>query len=91
MIVPFQPNHLREIEAQDTQDMYSRQWNDLYCEALPKSGPCFTLIKDGKIICCCGLCQQWEGRAIVWSIMSKHSGRYMLEITRATLSFFKLR
>ena len=90
MIIPFQPNHLKEIEAHDSQNMHSRQWDSDYCDALLKAGPCFTLIDDDKIICCCGLCHQWEERAIVWCIMSKYAGAYMLTITRATFNFLKL-
>ncbi|WP_414464358.1 hypothetical protein [Hyphomicrobium sp. DY-1] len=39
---------------------------------------------DGRIIAIGGLADNWPGRRTAWFAMSKHSGRHMTAITRAT-------
>ena len=91
MIVPFEPAHIQQIEVHATQTLFFHtHWDEEQAQAVASSGPCFTMIHDGKVLCCSGVSIQWEGRAIAWAIMSKDAGPHMRRIFKAIADFFNI-
>lgn len=83
-IIPFDVSHLNSIIPQRSQVV------DLLCSknAAPiaiaeNSGLAITGVHDGGIIFCAGAIEQWEGRHIVWSLMSHNAGKHMFSIVKA--------
>lgn len=85
-IVPFEPGHIKSIVPQRSQvaDMLSgNMTTEEYGNALKNSGPAITGIHDGDVIFIVGAAKQWEGRHIVWSMMSYKAGKHMFSIINA--------
>lgn len=91
-IVPFMAAHLMMLNEQDTE----KYWGDVvktpgYARQLEKAGPAHTAMRDGKVLACIGLMEQWPGRATAWAIMAQEiGGADYLAIHRAVLRFVKL-
>lgn len=82
-IVPFEPSHLVGIDLQEWQSEITGELSPGYATSLASAGPAFTGI-DGDVVVFCGGCaKMWEGRHIVWSMLSKCSARHLISITRA--------
>jgi len=87
-IVAFKPAHLHALELQDAQAYLSGQITSPgYAESLATVGQSFTVLDGETVIGCGGCMEMWEGRAIVWAIVSRHAGRLMVGIHRAVAGF----
>jgi hypothetical protein len=84
-IVPFEPSHLGTITPQRSQVVDLLCSKDAVAEstALANSGPAITGMHDGEVIFCAGSVKQWEGRHIIWSIMSHKAGKHMFGIVKS--------
>jgi hypothetical protein len=84
-IIPFKPEHITMIDVQQAQtsDDACVRRNDDYGKWLATTGPAITGMVDGRVIFCVGKAKQWEGRHIIWSVLSKDAGKYLLRITKA--------
>lgn len=59
--------------------------------ALAAGGPAFTATGEGgRPICCIGLVEHWEGRALAWAVLGAGAGRHLVAITRAVRRFLAL-
>ncbi len=80
-LIPFEPSHLKALTPQRSQVV------DLMCSrgivGIENMGPAMTGIDGDEVIFCVGAAKQWEGRHIVWSLMSHKAGKYMFGIIRA--------
>lgn len=57
-------------------------------DAVSRSGPAVTVKRDGLVLACCGLVEQWYGRAVAWSLLSSHcTASDMLWLTREIRNF----
>lgn len=88
-LVQFEPRHLDLMEIQDAQRGTFPHGDQSYGLSLMKAGPCWSVVVDGHIVACGGLCVQWEGRAVVWAILSK--GAPLVPVTRAVLRVIQSR
>lgn len=78
MVVPFEPKHLRAIDLQDAQI-------DVDKTVIPPglmSGLCVTFLLPDKVLLCCGVTDIWNGRSVLWAVVSKHARSHMLIMTR---------
>lgn len=85
-MVPFEPKHLRAINPQSAQatELLSQGATPEECaQSLISSGPAMTGLDGGEVIFIVGKSEQWPGRHIVWSMMSKNAGKYMVSIVKA--------
>lgn len=83
----FKAEHLQGLELQEAQAYFSDQLRSAeYAKSLELSGG-FTGLVDGKVIACGGCAEVWQGRAVVWALISKDAGRYMVQIHRAVRGF----
>lgn len=58
------------------------------------SGDAFTLLYDGKILCCGGVIPIWPGLGEVWWRASVHMhehGRKVIEVTKGRLDMYKMK
>lgn len=85
-IVPFDSSHVSAIVPQP------QQATDLLCmqrsasdpvSDLAKLGPAVTGIDGDEVVFCVGKITQWEGRHIVWALISANAGRKMISMVRA--------
>lgn len=83
-MIPFDPCHLDTIIPQRSQVVDLLCSKDSMASTIPKdAGPAVTGMQDGEVIFCAGSIKQWEGRHIIWSIMSRNSGKHMFSIVKA--------
>jgi hypothetical protein len=61
-----------------------------YGPALLAAGPAYSAVEDDVVFASAGFYQQWEGRAIVWALLSADAGRHFIRIHRAVLRAFSL-
>jgi len=80
-IVDFQPEHLVRLRAQEAQSGVEPSL--VYGQQLAAAGPAWSGVEEGRILFCAGKAMQWEGRYILWAILSSEAKCYMLQITRA--------
>lgn len=89
-VIPFEPEHMETIMLQPAQQRFFTYFNKEYAKDLKISGPCFTGIKDGRVLGCAGLVKQWENRAIAWSLLSGDIGNDFISIHKAVVRFLNL-
>lgn len=82
-IVPFEGKHLHEMRLQQAQEMFYAKFSPHYARALEDAGNGWTALVDGRPVCCAGLVEQWEGRALAWCLMAEDSGAYFVRLVRA--------
>lgn len=86
-IVPFEAWHLQWLKIQASQ---SATWMPLtlaYGQALKGAGPCYSAFAGADVIACAGVMNFWEGRAMVWSLLSDQMPEYRKVIHRAVKNF----
>ena len=87
-VVPFEPVDLEELSLQPSQEFLSAfLGRPGYGQELVDAGPCYTVRWDGRIVCCAGLVNLWEGRASAWALLSADAGRCMTALHRAVVEF----
>lgn len=86
IIVPFQPEHLTEIDLQAEQSEAAAQLRDEnYTRAL-SAHDSWTGIIDGRVVACAGCITLWPGRHQVWAVISATIGASgMLQLSKAVL------
>lgn len=90
-IVPFLPEHLTRIVLQRSQVALSPEiLKPEYGTALQAAGPCYSAVEGDEVFACAGFYPQWEGRAIVWALVSGDAGRHFVRIHRAVLRAFEM-
>lgn len=87
LVVKFRLEHIAMIEAQDSQ---RDQIDPDNYKLLSMSGPCHTVIENDKVMLAGGLSKIWDGRYLLWSLVSKHAGAKMLAYTRGVRRFLEL-
>jgi hypothetical protein len=82
-LVLFDPEHVTRIKLQPRQcEMFGNMTLD-YARGLSAMGPALSGIHDGEVIFCGGCAKLWEGRIMLWSLLSLESGKHMLTIVKA--------
>lgn len=79
IIVPFDPAHLRGFVPQPAQ-AEDFAWQPAAPAA--ELGEAYTVIQEGRAICCAGIMPIWPGRAYSWALLAADAGPYMLGLTR---------
>lgn len=90
-IVPFEPSHAIELSLQPAQSHISlseEYAKGLFDTTKALGGVAFSGIDTdtGNVVGCAGIFVFWEGRAQVWALLSKQTGRHFTAIHRAVLS-----
>lgn len=87
-VVKFKPAHLDELRLQPAQEYLSAfVGRPGYGQELVEAGPCYTVRRDGRIICCAGVVNLWTGRASAWALLSWDAGKSMMGLHREVLKF----
>lgn len=88
-IVPLEARHVWQIKPQPEQEAIV---DDVALNgAAHLLGPySFAAVNGDEVIMCGGLMQIWDGRYILWSILSSDAGKYMIKLHRATRRAFGL-
>jgi hypothetical protein len=76
------PDHARMIDIQEAQSVEDIDVSSP--EYMAQSGDAFTGMIGDYILFCVGRSKLWNRRWVLWAMLSKKAGPYMLEITRAT-------
>jgi RimJ/RimL family protein N-acetyltransferase len=82
-IIPFQPEHLAQINLQATQRRTIAHMTSEWLAVLAHRGPAISVIVDGEIIASGGLVLQSSRCGFVWAAFSHNAGRYFLGLHRA--------
>jgi len=77
-MIPFRAEHAALIDLQAEQERIEGIGHVL--EAA--SNPAWTLQIADKIIACCGVAAQWDGRYTAWTLISRDAGPHMIRLTR---------
>ena len=91
-IVPFQPDHLQQIDLQAEQSV-TRDYlnNGEYAQSLAAQEG-WTVIHDGAVIACAGFIKVWGNRHQAWAVISATIGPAgMLLLTKAALRGLQIR
>lgn len=90
-IIPFHPDHLKRIALQPSQIALQPELaKPEYGPALLAAGPCYSGVVGDVVIASAGFYPQWDGRAIVWALVSGDAGRHFVSLHRAVLRSFEL-
>jgi hypothetical protein len=85
---PFVPADLEELRLQPSQEFLAAfVGRPGYGQELVDAGPCYTARSGGRIVCCAGVVNLWEGRASAWALLSADAGRCMTALHRAVVEF----
>lgn len=85
---PFKPADLDELRLQPAQEYLAAfVGRPGYGQELVDAGPCYTVRRDGLVICCAGVVNLWAGRASAWALLSWDAGRSMRGLHREVLRF----
>lgn len=87
MVVPFEPQHLRQIVLQSSQAWMQPMLEADYGEQVAVLGPAYSMVDGDEVIACAGLVPIWEGRSQAWALISTEAGRHMVRIVRAIREF----
>lgn len=91
LIVPFQPEHLNRILLQPSQIALQPELAKAdYGPSLLAAGPCYSAVAGDEVIASAGFYPQWDGRAIVWALVSANAGRHFVKLHRAVLRSFEI-
>ena len=87
-VVKFKPADLDELRLQPAQEYLAAfVGRPGYGQELVDAGPCYTVRQGGKIICCAGVVELWQGRASAWALLSGEAGRSMIGLHRMVEDF----
>lgn len=90
-LISFRPEHAAQIHLQSGQAYMKELIDDEYCQSLLDAGPAYTLIDDGKILACGGISLIWEGRGLMWSLISDSlRGPQFIRMHRIVLRFLEM-
>ena len=78
----FADGDLERIELQEAQAGALAAYSHVNLVELSEQGLAFTMEHSGAVVAIGGLCPQWTGRAILWGLLSKHSGAHFPAIHR---------
>lgn len=84
-MIPFEPKHIELIEAREHEATGLLQIEGIPAKLITMadcSVECGTFVADGKIICCAGFYEMWEGVAEIWIIPSIHVPDYIRAFAR---------
>lgn len=88
IVSPFKPEDLHELSLQPSQAFLVPFLERAgYGQELVDAGPCYTGRHNGRIVCCAGLVNLWEGRASAWALLSGDAGKCMPALHRAVDRF----
>jgi hypothetical protein len=88
-VVPLELWHLDQIDAQGAQDYISR-WITPEIQNSLAAGLAFAAVEGDEILACAGVIQVWEGRGIIWAVLSGNIGRRFIAVHRASLRFLDM-
>jgi hypothetical protein len=78
MVIPFVPEHLRQLDVQPAQ-------LDWYEAAVPGMEHAWTAVTD-RPIACGGVIELWPQRGYLWALLDRNVGPHMLALTRVIRS-----
>lgn len=79
ILLSFKAEHARSIQLQQMQSLVR---SEVKPEELEKTEAITGMVGD-EVIFCFGRVRQWEGRWVVWAMLSNKANRHMVSITRA--------
>jgi hypothetical protein len=86
-VVPFAPEHLGKLKLQSAQAYLGELMTGEQAAIIAETGPAFSGFIDGEIIGCCGLIEQWPGRAIGWALLGQCGPRAFAMVHREAKRF----
>jgi hypothetical protein len=88
-VAPYSREHLFAIRIQPAQADVA-QWVTPEMAAGLESPDSWTVLRDGEPVFCGGFWEYWQGRAVVWAIVSPAAGPLMARITRGVIRYLDL-
>lgn len=85
-IVPYEPWHMIRMRIQKQQASAYMATAEDHAAA----GEAFTGMVGNKVIFCAGRTLIWEGRYMLWAVLSCDAHKYLLTITREIQAFMQL-
>jgi len=82
-VIPFDPDHIREMQLQDQQARIVSLATVQYLRVLKHMGPCASAEVDGRIIACAGVALEPYGSGTLWSFISRDAGKHFIVLDRA--------
>lgn len=85
-VVPFQAEHIAQLELQSAQQYLSNWVTPAQAKALEEF-PSFSGVVNGVPVAALGILPQWQGRAIAWGFLSETGYGAFVQIHREVKSF----
>jgi RimJ/RimL family protein N-acetyltransferase len=86
-ILPMEPMDLTTFPIQAIQHADIPDTLAVHGERLVTAGDAWTARVGSRIICCAGLVDLDDGRALVWAFLAADCGRYLTAITREVRAY----
>ena len=86
-VTPMMYGDIASMTVQSEQVGVNKLVGTQYDEWLLKGGPAFTVRAEGEVIGCLGMVEQWEGRALVWAVLSEDARKHLLALTRVARAY----
>ncbi len=81
-IIPFHAEHLNLLEPQENDPVLSfPEWRERV-GFMCGNGVAFSLVCDGRLVCCGGMVTTNPGVGVVWMLPSRYVNDYALAVTR---------
>jgi len=81
-IITFDPSHVLQFNPHAGQIESVGMISVDRASVLAESGPAFTGVDGYDVIGCGGIAEVWEGRYVLWALLSEDSGKHMVKITK---------
>lgn len=82
-IVPFEPEHLSQMNLQERQQRTMSHMTREWLAVLARGGPAISVMDEGTIIASGGLVVHSPQAGFVWAAFSEGAGRYFLALHHA--------
>ena len=87
-VVPFQAEHIAQLELQSAQQYLSSWVTPAQAKALEEF-PSFSGVVNGTPVGAMGILPQWQGRAVAWGFLSDTGYSTFVKIHREVKSFLE--
>ena len=93
IVQPFKADHLRRLLDEPSHEYMRPALGSVdHMAAIEREEASFSLLQDsGRVVCCGGVMQMWQGRALAWSVMASYSGPCMVQVHKITKRLLAMR
>lgn len=82
-VVKFKHKHIKSIEQQDNDLIELSSFNYESYRHLENNRYSYTILSDGRPVCCIGVVEYWKGRGEIWAVIDRNIGSAFVGAVKA--------